>query len=142
MRANFIAVGIGCRRGADPRALEQLVEQVLIEAGVPASDLGALGTITGKENEPAVLSLSARLGLPVTAFSPERLERETPRLLTPSDIVFRETGCHGVAEAAALALAGDKARLVVPKRVGDGCTVAVAVLLTPEDDRHHPQVAP
>ncbi len=35
--------------------------------------------------------------------SAAELEAETPRLENPSDVVFAEVGCHGVAEAAALA---------------------------------------
>ena len=40
--------------------------------------------------------------------------RHAPRL------VFRETGCWGVAEGAALAAVGSKGRLLVPKRKGSG----------------------
>ena len=42
--------------------------------------------------------------LPVEArfFDSATLERETPRLANPSEVVFREVGSHGVAEAAAL----------------------------------------
>ena len=38
-----------------------------------------------------------------STFSTARLLEETPRLANPSEIVFRETGCWGVAEGAALA---------------------------------------
>ena len=40
--------------------------------------------------------------------------------------VFAITGCHGVAEAAALALAGDSGRLVVEKTKSAHATVAIA----------------
>lgn len=138
MGTRLTALGVGCRKGASPDALLDLVEQVLLDAGIALSDVSALGTITGKQGEPAVQALSARLDLSVTTFSPERLEQETPRLLSPSDLVFRETGCHGVAEAAALAMIGGNARLVMPKRIGEGCTVAVALFVDEDDNGQRP----
>ncbi len=54
------------------------------------------------------------------------LEAQTPRLANPSDIVFAETGCHGVAEGAALALAGPQSTLAVPKQKSKRVTVAIA----------------
>ena len=45
--------------------------------------------------------------------------------------MFRETGCWGVAEGAALAAVGPEGRLLVPKRKGERVTCAVA--LAPHD---------
>ena len=44
--------------------------------------------------------------MPARFFDAATLERETPRLRNPSDVVFAEVGCHGVAEGAAMAAAG------------------------------------
>ena len=65
----------------------------------------------------------ARRGSSPTA----RLLEETPRLANPSEIVFRETGCWGVAEGAALAAVGVAGRLAVPKQKGDRVTCALAL---------------
>lgn len=123
---NSMVIGLGCRRGASPGDMLELLVQTLLETGIARPQLSALATLAGKEEEAAIASLAGQLGLAVTTFSAERLEEETPRLLNPSDVVFRETGCHGVAEAAALALAGAGGRLIVPKRVLNGCTLALA----------------
>jgi len=48
-------------------------------------------------------------------------------LKTPSDIVFSEVGCHGVAEGAALAGGGDDAVLDYPKRKSAMATCAIAI---------------
>ena len=77
---------------------------------------------TNEENH----TVAERLGLPVRLFDAAALERETPRLANPSDVVFQEVGCHGVAEAAALAMAGETASLIVPKRKSANATVAIA----------------
>lgn len=123
---NSIVIGLGCRRGASPVDMQTLLDRTLLEAGIASLRLTALATLTGKEDEPAIQALATLLDLPVTTFSAARLEEETPRLANPSDVVFRETGCHGVAEAAALALAGANGRLIVPKRMLNGCTLALA----------------
>ena len=119
-----LAVGVGCERGCDPEELAQLVAQALESENFALQSVAAVGSLDLKADEPAVNALAALA--PVRFFGAEALERETPRLANPSDIVFAEVGCHGVAEAAALAIAGPDARLVLPKRKSARATVAVA----------------
>lgn len=124
--SGMIYIGMGCRKGALPEAMLDLLEQSLAEAGSSRPVIVGVGTLAGRGQEAAIRAVADRLGLAVSVFSAARLEAETPRLLNPSDVVFRETGCHGVAEAAALALAGRDGQLLVPKRLGQGCTMALA----------------
>jgi len=60
-------------------------------------------------------------------FTAEELEAETPRLETPSDVVFAEVGCHGVSEAAALAGTGASGFLNITKRKTAMATCAIAM---------------
>jgi cobalt-precorrin 5A hydrolase len=64
--------------------------------------------------------------VPVRFFDAAALEAESARLQNPSDIVFAHTGCHGVAEGAALAGAGPEAILLVPKIRSAHATAAIA----------------
>ena len=64
--------------------------------------------------------------MPARFFTAAALEAETPRLKNPSEAVFREVGCHGVAEGAALAAAGADGTLVVAKRKSARVTCAIA----------------
>ena len=122
-----LVLGLGCRKGESADVLRQLVKSTLAKGEVSDSALSVVATLDGKQLEPAIAMLSRSLGLTVVTFSAARLEEETPRLANPSDVVFRETGCHGVAEAAALAAAGEGAWLLVEKQVLDGCTAAIAM---------------
>ena len=79
-----------------------------------------------KADEDAVLALADHLGVPARFFDAATLEAEAPRLANPSDVVFAEVGCHGVAEGAALAAAGPEAQLVVEKQKSANATVAIA----------------
>ena len=82
-----------------------------------------------------MLACAEHLGLPARFFTATELEAEAPRLANPSEAVFREVGCHGVAEGAALALAGPEAELIVPKRKIARATCAIARSPKPIDAR-------
>lgn len=120
-------LGLGCERGCDPAELLALVEHVITTAGRDISRLAGLFTIDQRMNEPAIVYVATRLAVPLYAFDAARLEVETPRLLNPSAQVFALVGCHGVAEAAALAGAGSKAQLIVGKTKSAHATAALAV---------------
>jgi cobalt-precorrin 5A hydrolase/precorrin-3B C17-methyltransferase len=121
-----LALGVGCERDVAPEALISLVDQTLEQAGLAPESVAVVTSLNVKMDEPAVHAVAAHLGVPVRFFDAPTLEAETPRLATPSDLVFRAVGCHGVAEGAALAAAGADAELVVPKIRGRQVTCAIA----------------
>ena len=121
-----LAVGIGCDRGCDPQAVKQTVAAALADAGLSADAVFAVASIDLKFDEPAIAAAAAAWHVPSLFFTADVLEKETPRLRNPSELVFAHTGCHGVAEAAALAAVGIDGMLLVPKIKGPGVTVAVA----------------
>lgn len=132
-RPAVLAVGVGCERGADPAALRTLVTETLESAGLAPGAVALVASIDVKMDEPAVHAAAGALDVPARFFTAGMLERQTPRLATPSDAVYRAVGCHGVAEAAALAAAGPASTLVVTKRKGDGVTCAIAQAHAPID---------
>lgn len=125
-----VCLGVGCERHADAPELEELVRATLAEAGLSRLAIAGVFSIDVKSDEAAVLHLADSLGVPARFFDAATLEAETPRLARPSDLVFREVGCHGVAEGAALAAAGPEGKLVVAKTKSQRATCAIA--LAPE----------
>ncbi len=121
-----LALGVGCERGADTRELQALIDDTLAEAELASGAVAAVASLDLKSDEEAVLDSAERMELPAHFFTAAELEAEAPRLANPSEAVFREVGCHGVAEGAALALAGPDAELVVPKRKSERATCAIA----------------
>ncbi len=121
-----LALGVGCERGCDAAELSALVHGALDEAGLSAEAVAVVASLDLKADETAVQALAAELGVPARFFTPAELEAQAPRLATPSEVVFRETGCHGVAEGAALAAAGPEGALVLPKTKSARATCAVA----------------
>lgn len=117
-----LAVGVGAERGAPPAALASLLDETLKDAGLAAASVAVVASLDLKAAEPAVHAL----GPPARFFPAARLNEEEQHHTSRSEAVFRETGCWGVAEAAALAAAGKGGRLVVPKRKGKRVTLAIA----------------
>lgn len=120
-----LALGVGCERGCDADELIQLARATLTEAGLAEGAVALVASVDLKADEAAVHALAAALGVPARFFSAAELEAETPRLENPSDVVFAEVGCHGVAEGAALAAAGAEGGLIVAKHKSKRATCAV-----------------
>jgi cobalt-precorrin 5A hydrolase/precorrin-3B C17-methyltransferase len=121
-----LVLGIGCERGAgDEEALALALEHLAL-AGLSPASVGLVASIDVKADETAVHHVAKHFGCPVRFFDAATLEAETPRLKNPSDIVFAEVGCHGVAEGAALAAVGASGELIAEKRKSRRATCAIA----------------
>ena len=127
------ALGVGCERGIPESELADLVERTLAGADLSPRSLAGVFSVDLKADEPAVHAVAEALGLPARFFDPPALEALTPRLANPSDAVFREVGCHGVSEAAALAAVGDGGTLRVAKTKSRRATCAIAEAPSPID---------
>ena len=121
-----LALGIGCERGCAADELIELAERTLATGGLAPEAVACVASLDVKADEPAVNAVADWLGVPLRLFDAQALERETPRLTVPSEVVFRAVGCHGVAEAAALACAGADGTLAMPKARSERGTCAVA----------------
>ncbi|MEM6928778.1 MAG: cobalamin biosynthesis protein, partial [Myxococcota bacterium] len=100
------AIGVGCARNADPEEMWDHVSKTLEAADIAPGAIACVATIDLKADESAMNTLAARLGVPLRLFTAAELEAQTPKLANPSEVVFAEVGCHGVAEGAALAIGG------------------------------------
>lgn len=128
-----LALGVGGARGVDGGELAALAGKALATRGLSAKAVACVCSIDLKSDEAAVHALAESLDVAARFFAAETLEAETPRLETPSLAVYRETGCHGVSEGAALAAVGKTGMLVVPKVKSKQATCAVALALQPLD---------
>ena len=125
-RAQQCTLGVGCARGCAPEELIALATGAMERALVSPADIVAVVSLDLKADEVAMTALAAHLDVPFRVFDAATLEREAHRLANPSEVVFAEVGCHGVAEGAALAAAGARADLVVEKQKTANATVAIA----------------
>lgn len=121
-----LAIGVGCERHVEIAEVADLVRQVLKNNNLSPLAVAAVCSIDLKSDETAILALADELNRPGRFFDAATLEAETPRLKTPSDLVYQEVGCHGVAEGAALAAAGPSGELIVAKQKSKRATCAIA----------------
>ncbi|BBP65878.1 MULTISPECIES: cobalamin biosynthesis protein [Pseudomonas] len=130
--APTLVIGLGCQRGCPASALRALLEQTLQAHGIDLDHVQALASIDLKQNEAGLLELAEHLALPLVCFSAEQLAGYQDRLSHRSDIAFERTGCYGIAESAALALADRwgtaPATLLITRQRGLKSTLALAVV--------------
>lgn len=138
--ARLLVAGFGCRRGCGAEELQRLLVASLSEYGINVADLHALASLDGKLGEPGLVALAEQLGLPLHGLCAERLREYEPRLTSHSAAARRVTGCAGVAEASALALAealgGAPAKLLIAKRRSANATFALAHVAAPSHLEH------
>jgi cobalt-precorrin 5A hydrolase len=124
-----LVVGIGCQRGCSAAALWELIESSLRQRNLDVKDINALASIDLKKQESGVLELARQLDLPLYFFSAGQLAIHEPQLSHRSQIAFDHSGCYGVAESAALALANQSgsAKLLITRQKSAQATFALAI---------------
>ena len=123
----MIVAGIGCRKGASAADISAAVEDALNRAGLAAQALDLIAAPEFKGGEQGAASAAAALGVPLIFVGKAELEAAGSRTQTSSKRVLSLTGVPSVAEAAALAVGGPAARLLVPRTIVGIATCALAV---------------
>jgi len=116
--------GIGCRTGAPAEDILAAVQEALAKAGDVR--LAALATLADKCGEAGLVSAARRLGVPLIAVALADMQAVSDRAVTRSARVSDLKGVPSVAETAALAAAGDGARLIVARIIAGAATCAIA----------------
>ena len=118
-------LGMGCERGADFEELLKLAENTIVKAGMASQTIAAICSLDVKADETAIHEVAAHFGVEARFFDAVQLEAQAARLKNPSEIVYDEVGCHGVAEGAALAAVGSEGSLEVEKHKSARATCAI-----------------
>jgi cobalt-precorrin 5A hydrolase len=132
-----LAIGIGCRKGCSGENIASLVRQALTLAarsdktvgGTQAQQESVMFTSEAKGGEPGVTEAAATLGMKLVFLPRAELEAASSRCATRSARVQRLIGLPSLAEAAALAGAGEGSRLVLERISGGGASCALAAPL-------------
>jgi cobalt-precorrin 5A hydrolase len=120
-----MVAGIGCRSGV---SAEQ-VESALAAALGPGRRLAIIATPRAKGHEPGIIAAAAARGVPLVLISQADLEAASDTTVTHSDHSMAAMNVHSVAEAAALAAAGPRSRLLGPRIAVGPVTCALAYLV-------------
>jgi cobalt-precorrin 5A hydrolase len=112
--------GLGFRRDV---TLASLREALLAAGG--AEGLAAIATVSDKADAEVLKQLAREYGVPIKAVSADMLAGiDTP---TQSRLIAEKFGTGSVAEAAALAAAGPRARLIATRVVSQDRTATAAI---------------
>ena len=118
-----VIAGLGFRRDCPGDDLLAVLRDARVRVG---RDLDALAVPAFKADEPGVQEAARALALPLIPVTRAALRGAQGRCLTRSDIAREATGFASVAEACALAAAGDAGRLILPRIANARATCALA----------------
>ena len=121
-----IVAGIGCRKGASPAEIEGAIAAALERAGRPLAKIDLMATATSKRAESGIAGAAQARGVRLVFVAPDELEIASAHGATWSARVLALAGVPSVAEAAALAACGPKAKLILPRIVVGPVTCALA----------------
>lgn len=120
----MVAVGIGCRKGTTLAAVEALLLQALREQGISVHAIEKVCSIDIKKEERALRQLAEKFGAAYEVFAAAELVQVEGEF-TSSEFVKSVTGVDNVSERAAVL--GSRGKLIVPKQVSPGVTLALAI---------------
>jgi cobalt-precorrin 5A hydrolase len=122
----MIVAGLGCRSGTTAESIFFALEAACEEVGIKPKAITALATGEIRREEPGILELARKLGLPLHIVDDSAMLAAEPRTRTVSRHSLSQTGSPSLSEAAALAVAGDTSELIVPRMIAYGATCALA----------------
>lgn len=122
----MIAVGIGCHSAAGVDDIEAAIDAALGQAALSAEMIGVLASLDRDRVNAVLATVAARRGVGLALLPQAALAAQAEGCVTRSARVIERFGVPSVAEAAALAAAGDGAVLVAPRIVRGGATAAIA----------------
>ena len=123
----MIVAGIGSRRGVSATEVIAAIDAALKEHGLTRPALSMLATAHMKQDEAGIIAAGGTLNVPVILVDAEVLKEMSLRTLSHSDASQTVTGTSSVSEAAALAAAGEGARLAGPRLAVGPVTCAIAL---------------
>lgn len=123
-----LLLGVGCKRDTSAELLQAALEDFLARNWLDVRSLSALASVDVKKDEPGLLTLAARLNLPLLTYAAAELEPLAANMAAEEQSAFvRQTvGTPSVAQAAALKAAGEGGRTLISKTKYPGITFSVA----------------
>ncbi|MDD6207093.1 MAG: cobalt-precorrin 5A hydrolase [Clostridiales bacterium] len=119
-----LVVGMGCRIGVSEEKLEAFLKETLHKNRLCLRAVRAIASLDRKKEEPGLILLAQKLGIPFLTYTKQQLER-TLGEFHGSAYVEMVTGVDNVCERSAV-LASEGGTLLVSKTIGDKITLAVA----------------
>ena len=122
--AKTLTVGVGCRRGAKAASIVEAIREALAKVGATPDAVRYLASAELKADEAGLLQAAGELGLSLRFICADEI-LSTTKTFRRSQFVADKVKLPAVAEPSAL-LAGRRTKLILPKTIINGVTVAIA----------------
>ena len=122
----MIVAGIGSRKGVSAAEVMAAVEAALEAHGLERNALSLLATARMKKDEAGIIAAGGTMNLPLILVDDDVLAEMSDLTITRSGASLAVAGTPSVSEAAALAAAGEGARLAGPRTAVGRVTCAIA----------------
>ncbi len=119
----IVHIGMGCRRGVEFSAVEELFLEGLSEAGIDIKSVASISSIDLKKDEEALHILSEKYSIPLKFYSADELKKAEGEF-THSDFVKGITGVDNVCERAA-SVSSKSGSPLLNKKAKNAVTVAI-----------------
>lgn len=113
--------GVGCRKNSAAADVLAAIDAALAAHGLERHALDAVAVVAHKGGEVGIAEAANALGLRLLEVEAKGIET-----LSRSPLSLEATGTASASEAAALAAAGEGARLLGPRIAAGGATCAIA----------------
>lgn len=120
-----VTLGMGCKKDKDAKAVLSAASETLKEKEIYPEAVEKIASISLKKNEPGLLALSKKWGVPFETYEAEELNK-VPGEFTPSSFVNSITGVDNVCERSA-AMGSQGGWIIRRKRPQNGVTTALAL---------------
>lgn len=118
-------IGMGCRKGKEAEAIEELIQRVLDEQQIGLEQVSLLASVDVKKEEAGFLTWSRKHRVPFVTFTAQEL-KEQEGIFHTSAFVEEQIGIGNVCERAALKACKWGGHLVAEKCAENGMTIAIA----------------
>jgi cobalt-precorrin 5A hydrolase len=124
-----LVIGLGFRHEASAASISEVFAAAVARAG---SNAATIAVPDDKAAHPALRAVALGAAVPIETISAEAMRAADAHIATRSPSIERHRGVGSVCEAAALAAAGARARLVVSRMISADRTATAAAALSKE----------
>jgi cobalt-precorrin 5A hydrolase len=124
-----LVIGLGFRDQATAQSIAEVLAGVIAQAAMP-DVTPVLAVVEDKATHQGLLTAAHGAHLSIKSVAAGMLRAADARVTTRSERVLRQRGVGSVCEAAALAVAGSAARLIVTRQVSADRNATAAAALS------------